>query len=43
MTVKLNEKNEGKLLEIQMSGKLNKEDYANFAPVVENMVKNMGK
>jgi hypothetical protein len=43
MPVKLIEKNEGKLLEIQMSGKLDKEDYANFVPVVEKMVKKHGK
>lgn len=43
MTVKLNEKNDGKLLEVQISGKLDKEDYAQFVPVVEKLVKKLGK
>ena len=43
MTVKLNEKNDGKLLEIQLSGKLNKQDYEHFGPTVERMVKEHGK
>jgi hypothetical protein len=43
MTVKLNEKNDGKLLEIQISGKLDKVDYAHFVPVVERLVKKHGK
>ncbi|MDD5035498.1 MAG: STAS/SEC14 domain-containing protein [Methylococcaceae bacterium] len=43
MTVKLNEKNGGKLLEIQLSGKLVEEDYAYFVPAVEKLVKEHGK
>ncbi len=43
MNVKLNEKNDGKLLEVQLSGKLVKEDYAHFVPTVEKLVKEHGK
>ncbi len=43
MTVKLIEKNDGKLLEIQMSGKLTKKDYAHFVPAVERLVNEYGK
>ena len=43
MNVTLNEKNGGKLLEVQLSGKLVKEDYAHFVPVVERLVKEHGK
>jgi len=43
MTVKLNEMNDGKLLEVQVSGKLEKEDYTHFGPTVEKMVKEHGK
>ena len=43
MTVKLNEKNDGKLMEVQLSGKLDKEDYQHFVPEVERLVKKYGK
>ena len=43
MNVKLNEKNEGKLLEVQLTGKLEKEDYTHFVPTVEKLVKEHGK
>ncbi len=43
MAVKLNEKNEGKLLEVKLSGKLDKEDYAHFVPEVERLVTKYGK
>lgn len=43
MNVELNEKNGGKLLEVQLSGKLVKEDYALFVPTVERLIKEHGK
>lgn len=43
MNVKLNEKNDGKLLEVQLSGKLVKKDYALFVPTVERLAKEHGK
>jgi len=43
MTVKLNEKNDSKLLEVHLSGKIDKEDYEHFVPTVEKMVKEHGK
>ncbi len=41
--VKLSEINDGKVLEIQLTGKLSKEDYARFLPAVERLVKTHGK
>jgi len=43
MSVKLNEKNEGRLLEVQLNGKIEKEDYEHFVPAVERLVKKYGK
>jgi SpoIIAA-like len=43
MTVKLTEKNSGKLLEVQLSGKLVKEDYEHLVPSVERLVKEHDK
>lgn len=43
MTVKLNELDEGRLLEVHLTGKLVKEDYAAFLPAVERLVKQHGK
>jgi hypothetical protein len=43
MNVKLNEKKGGKLLEVQLRGKLVKDDYALFVPAVEKLVKAHGK
>jgi hypothetical protein len=43
MTVKLNEMNDGKLLEVQLSGKLTKEDYELLVPTVEKLVNKYGK
>jgi hypothetical protein len=42
-TVTLKETNGGKLLEVQLTGKLAKEDYELFVPVVERLVKAHGK
>jgi SpoIIAA-like len=41
--VTLKEANGGKLLEIRLTGKLAKEDYSHFVPVVERLVKEHGK
>lgn len=42
-TVTLKETNGGKVLEIQLTGKLAKEDYEHFVPAVERLVKEHGK
>ena len=41
--VTLKETQEGKVLEVQLTGKLAKEDYAHFVPAVERLVKAHGK
>jgi len=41
--VTLRETNGGKVLEIQLTGKLAKEDYDHFVPEVERLVKTHGK
>ena len=41
--VKLQETNSGKVLEVQLTGKLAKEDYEHFIPAVERLVKAYGK
>jgi hypothetical protein len=41
--VTLQETNEGKVLEIHVTGKLAKQDYEQFAPVVDRMVQEKGK
>jgi hypothetical protein len=43
MAIQLTEKNAGKVLEVQVSGKLAHEDYAHFVPVFERLVKEHGK
>jgi hypothetical protein len=43
MAIKLNERNHGKLLEVQVSGKLAHEDYQQFVPKFEEMIKRHGK
>ena len=43
MPIKLNEKNGGKLLEVEVSGKLTKEDYQHFVPEFERLLKLHGK
>jgi hypothetical protein len=42
-TVTLKETNGAKLLEIQLTGKLAKEDYEQFVPAVERLLKEHGK
>ncbi len=41
--VTLKESSGGKVLEVQLTGKLAKEDYEHFVPVVERLVKAHGK
>jgi len=41
--VTLKETNDGKVLEVQLTGKLAKEDYEYFVPAVERLVKAHGK
>ena len=41
--ITLQETNEGKVLEVQMTGRLSKTDYEQFVPVVEELIKQHGK
>ena len=43
MSVELHEEAAGKILILNLSGKLTKEDYAHFTPEVEKAVKDHGK
>ena len=43
MSVDVREKNAGKVLELQASGKLTHEDFQYFVPVFERLVKQQGK
>lgn len=43
MAIELNEKREGRLLEIHASGKLTTADYEQFAPTLERLIKQHGK
>lgn len=43
MPIKLTETKEGKILEVQASGKLTHEDYQHFTPAVERLLKVHGK
>ena len=43
MAIKLMETNAGKVLEVQVSGKLAHEDYEHFVPEFERLVKQHGK
>jgi len=43
MAITIEEKNDGKLLEVSLTGKLAKEDYEAFVPVVEPLVAKHGK
>lgn len=43
MNVKIVEKSKGNLLEVQLTGKLAKEDYSLFVPTVERLVRALGK
>jgi len=43
MAIKLNETNGGKVLEVQVTGKLAHEDYKGFIPEFERLLKQHGK
>lgn len=43
MSVKLMERNDGKVLEVEVSGKLHREDYQQFVPEFERLVQKQGK
>ena len=43
MAIKLTEQDNGKILEVQVSGKLAHEDYLHFVPKFEQMVQQYGK
>jgi hypothetical protein len=43
MAIRLNETNGGKVLEVQVSGKLAHEDYQHFVPEFERLLKQNGK
>ena len=43
MAIKLNETNGGKVLEVQVTGKLTHEDYQHFVPEFERLLKEHGK
>ncbi len=43
MSVELHEENEGRILRVQVSGKLHKEDYGTFLPEVERLIRQHGK
>jgi hypothetical protein len=43
MAIKLNETNGGKVLEVQVTGKLTHEDYQHFVPEFERILKDHGK
>jgi hypothetical protein len=43
MAIELKEQNGGKVLDVQVSGKLVKEDYEHFVPTVERLIQQHGK
>jgi len=43
MSVKLTEKDEGKVMEVQVSGKLSAEDYKEFVPEFERRLQERGR
>jgi hypothetical protein len=43
MAIKLRETNDGKVLEVQVTGKLAHEDYQHFVPEFERLLKQRGK
>ncbi|HEX5397448.1 MAG TPA: STAS/SEC14 domain-containing protein [Verrucomicrobiae bacterium] len=43
MPIQLNQKNGGKILVIQVSGKLTKADYKHFVPEFERLIQKQGK
>lgn len=43
MAVAVQESADGKIIEIRLSGKLSKEDYEHFVPVLEQRIREQGK
>ena len=43
MAIKLEEKDNGKLVEVQLSGKITKKDYEHFVPEIDRLVHDHGK
>ena len=43
MAIELKETNGGRILEVSLTGKLVKEDYGTFVPVVDQAIKTHGK
>jgi hypothetical protein len=43
MSIRLTEINEGQVLKVQITGKLHKEDYQQFVPLTEDLIKRHGK
>lgn len=43
MAIKLNEKNDGNVLEVQVTGKLAHDDYQTFVPDFERLLQKHGK
>ena len=43
MAIEVQETEGGKVLEVRASGKLSKEDYGHFVPVVEKLIQQHGK
>ncbi len=43
MAVEVKETEGGKVLEVHATGKLSKEDYGHFVPVIERLIKQFGK
>jgi hypothetical protein len=43
MPLQLHEENDGRVLEVQVSGKLTAEDYATFVPEVDRLIDKHGK
>jgi hypothetical protein len=42
MSVQLQQQKEGKLIEVHLTGKLSRDDYVQFGPVVEDATKQYG-
>ena len=43
MTLQVTESADGKIVEVKLSGKLQKEDYQHFVPTVEHLINQHGK
>jgi hypothetical protein len=43
MAIQIHEQKDGKLVEVQLSGKIRKEDYEHFVPEVDRLIRQHGK